>query len=93
MLWMQSIIVLTGLIAALAAPRFEILFLLLIFGPLALGMVFLFKSKFLLFRRGVWISWGPGKMDSRSRTYYFTGYVLMVIFASLAMAVYLRIRP
>ena len=40
-------------------------------------LLFLF-SKVFLFRRGVWVSWGPKQLKTIGKWQYFAGYLLMV---------------
>lgn len=39
-------------------------------------------AKVSLFRRGIWISWGPSRMRKRFAAIYATGYVLIVVGAA-----------
>lgn len=47
-----------------------------------LGGVMIAAAKVSLFRRGIWISWGPWKMTTRYAAIYATGYVLIVVGAA-----------
>ncbi len=51
----------------------------------AAGLMLLFVAKLSLFRRGVWISWGPGRMPSSLRRVYFAGYALIAAGAAVCL--------
>jgi hypothetical protein len=47
-----------------------------------LGGVMIAAAKVSLFRRGIWISWGPSRMKKRFAAIYATGYLLIVVGAA-----------
>ena len=50
------------------------------FGLITLtGLILLLLCKLSLFRRGIWISWGPGQLSSGYANLYKLAYGLMVI--------------
>jgi len=55
---------------------------------LAVGLLCLLLSKASLFRRGIWVSWGPRLMTKWWARLYKAGYVLMFVGAFLLLLVY-----
>lgn len=54
---------------------------------LAVGFSCLVIAKVSLFRRGVWVSWGPKLMSARASAIYKIGYLLIAIGAVLRLTV------
>jgi hypothetical protein len=44
----------------------------------AVGLACLIVAKISLFRRGIWVSWGPTLMSARAANIYKLAYVLLV---------------
>ena len=55
---------------------------------LVAGVTCLVISKVSLFRRGIWVSWGPRMMSARSSAIYKLGYVLMAAGAVLRLTLH-----
>ncbi len=53
----------------------------------ALGLAPLVRAKMSLFRRGVWISFGPSRLSPELRRAYWTGYAFIAIGVFLNLVV------
>ena len=53
----------------------------------AIGLAALVRAKWSLFRRGVWVSFGPSRLAPEMRRVYWTGYAFVVIGAFLNIVV------
>ncbi len=74
------IVVFVGLLAALIAPRTLQIARIMIWLPFALsaaGLALLFISKISLFRKGIWLSFGPRQMSRGYGNVYKAGYALL----------------
>jgi hypothetical protein len=90
---LMQIVLVAGLAVTLFAPR-------LLRGPAAIfgdairifgvGFACLAASKVSLFRRGIWISWGPRLMTKWWARVYKLGYALMAISVFLGLVAYGR---
>lgn len=58
----------------LVAPRFALVTVVVTF---TLGVICLFAAKFPSIRKGVFVSFGPGKLAKPYRSLYYVSYILL----------------
>jgi hypothetical protein len=83
------VMVLLGLLAALILPKTLENPSFMVWLPFALsstGLMLLIISKMSLFRRGIWLSFGPRQMTKRYASLYKAGYILLGLGVLLILA-------
>jgi high-affinity nickel permease len=88
MIFLSPILAAITITCLLAAP----LNIVVALSCYAIGVLSLVHAKLSLFRQGVWVSFGPSRMDPQYRQSYWVGYALIGVGVLINIVALLVIR-